>query len=157
MRSDHRSSNANDGRAHSRSGVDGDVLANMRAHLLARRATRRGRTGANTGDDGDDRNRRGAVPLSSAIAGLLREHRIGSRDPLQALAPLLAEAAGPRLAAHLRPARLRGRELCVYVDSPSLLAELTAFTGRAIEQRFVEAVRARKLTAVDRLVFRHAH
>ncbi len=133
----------------SRSGVDPDVLASVRA----RRATRRGRTG---GDD-DVRPGGGAVPLASALAGLLREHRIGSRDPLQALTPLLAEIAGPRLAAHLRPARLRGRELCVYVDSPSLLAELTAFTGRTLEQRFAEATRARRLPPIDRLVFRHAH
>jgi Dna[CI] antecedent, DciA len=133
----------------SRSGVDQDVLASVRA----RRATRRARTSA---DDGE-RPSGSAVPLASALAGFLREHRIGSRDPLQALAPLLAELAGARLATHLRPARLRGRELCVYVDSPSLLAELTAFTGRALEQRFVEAVRARRLAPVDRLVFRHAH
>ena len=138
----------------SRSGVDPDVLASVRA----RRATRRGRSGADsTGANSADRPGGGAVPLASALAGLLREHRIGSRDPLQALVPLLAEVAGPRLAAHLRPARLRGRELCVYVDSPSLLAELTAFTGRTLEQRFAEATRARRLPPIDRLVFRHAH
>jgi hypothetical protein len=138
----------------SRSGVDPDVLASVRA----RRATRRGRTGVHDdATNGNEKQGGGAVPLSSALAGLLREHRIGSRDPLQALSPLLAELAGPRLAAHLRPARLRGRELCVYVDSPSLLAELTAFTGRTLEQRFAEATRARRLPPIDRLVFRHAH
>jgi len=133
----------------SRSGVAPDVLAAVRA----RRATRRrGRAG-----DDEERPGGGATPLSSVIAGFLREHRIGSRDPLQALAPLLAEIAGPRMAPRLRPVRLRGRELCVYVDSASLLHELQSFTGRTLEQRFAAACREHKLTPVERLVFRHTN
>jgi hypothetical protein len=142
----------------SRSGVAPDVLAAVRA----RRATRRrGRGGDDRGDDNrcDDEARPGGgdTPLASVIAGFLREHRIGSRDPLLALAPLLAEIAGPRVAPRLRPVRLRGRELCVYVDSASLLHELQSFTGRTLEQRFAAACRERKLTPVERLVFRHTH
>ncbi|MEZ5979624.1 MAG: DciA family protein [Planctomycetota bacterium] len=106
-----------------------------------------------------DEGRRAGGPLhlAAAIESFVRDHRLRGRDRTADVAELLREAAGPLIGPHLRPLRLRGGELAVQVDSASLLQELVAFSGRAVEKRLAELCRSRGLQPVQRLVFRHAN
>lgn len=107
--------------------------------------------------DDDLRHARGALPVGAILDQLVRTSELNKRDRTAEAFDALREAAGDTVASRLEPLRLRGREFSVRVTSAALHQELVAFTGRAIEQRFIAACQRRGLDHVDRLTFRQTN
>lgn len=78
---------------------------------------------------GPEPRARKVAPLSDAVQAFLSASGLGARIRDQRVFDAWNSALGPELARHARPARLRGGELLVQVDSAAHKSELEGFTG----------------------------
>lgn len=94
---------------------------------------------------------RAVAPLAAAVQAYLRISGLGPRIQDSKIYRAWDEAVGPELARRARPARFRGGELLVEVDSSAHLGELQGFTG---EQYRGEANRLLGAARIERVVFK---
>ena len=88
--------------------------------------------------EGPEPRARAVAPMGAAVQAFLAASGLGSRIRDQRVFDAWNRAVGTELAARARPARLRGGELLVEVDSAAHKSELEGFTG---EQYLREANR----------------
>jgi predicted nucleic acid-binding Zn ribbon protein len=100
---------------------------------------------------GADSRLRAVAPLSAAVQAYLRASGLGPRIRDAEIYRAWNEAVGPELARRARPARFRGGELLVEVDSSAHLGELQSFTG---EQYREQANRLFDAPRIERVVFK---